>query len=184
MDDMKKSSRGRHFEMRVERRLLANFPECMILHDVIIPGRKGKPTQIDFVLLDETGIYVIEAKGYSGTVTGNASDVFWTKTYMRNDGSKDERLVMNPLVQNSGHVRYIEKLINDPSVPVHSIAVLSEKCDSSGISHSKSDSFMFHLKDFTTGIRGIMDVSEAKVTDSKLEEIERHLESSQSFQGN
>ena len=169
------SKKGMHFEARVERRLNANFPEAVILHDVSIPGRKRKPTQIDFVMLDETGVYVIEAKGYSGRVEGKASDVFWRKTLKDKNGNERSILVMNPIVQNAGHVKYVRKLINDPSISVFSIAVLSEKCDFSKIDTSEEEAFMFHLKEFTQRIKEIMDISDSCLSYIQIEEILRKL---------
>lgn len=173
-----KTTRGNHFEMRVGRRLAANFPECTILHDVSIPGRKRKPTQIDFILLDETGIYVIEAKGYSGEVTGDDTDIYWKKTFIKENGIKYEKQVLNPLVQNAGHVKYIKRLIDNPNINVFSIVVMSEKCDSSSIHHRQKDSFMFHLKEFAAGIEDLMETSDICLSDSQLEELENRLVSS------
>ena len=72
--------KGKHFEKRVQNRLMSNFDDCIVLHDVNISGRKDKTAQIDFILLHETGLHIIEAKGYSGTVTGLVDDVWWEKT--------------------------------------------------------------------------------------------------------
>lgn len=161
--------KGLHFEKRVENRLRANFPDSKILHDVSIPGRKGKPTQIDFVMLDATGVYVIEAKCYSGKVTGSASDVWWTKETKERDGSTMRKPAMNPLKQNENHVKHLKKLIKDKSIPVYSIIVISGKCDFSAIRlPEKTDkTFMFHLKDFVRGIMETKERAESKLSDSE-----------------
>ena len=83
------SMKGKHFEKRVLNRLKSNFDDCIILNDVNIPGRKDKTAQIDFILLHETGLYIIEAKGYSGTVTGSVDDVWWEKTLTDEAGKRE-----------------------------------------------------------------------------------------------
>lgn len=168
----KKKGKGMSFEHRVENRLQSNFPESTIIHDISIPGRKGKPTQIDFVLLDETGIYVIEAKCYFGTVVGKESDVWWRKTLQDKSGKIWEKLVHNPIKQNAGHVKYVKKLLADYEVPVFSISVLSDKCDFSSIGKiSSEDTYAFHLKEFAMGIRGIMDETDQNLTSDQMQAI-------------
>jgi len=162
--------KGLHFEKRVENRLRANFPGSKILHDVSIPGRKGRPTQIDFIMLDATGVYVIEAKCYSGKVTGSASDVWWTKEKTNRDGSTVRKPAMNPIRQNENHVKHLKKLIKDESIPVYSIIVISGKCDFSAIRPAENaagktdNTYMFHLRDFVRGIREIMEKAPAKAS--------------------
>ena len=88
------SNKGKHFEKRVLNRLQSHFDSDCILYNLNIPGRKDGETQIDFVLLDRTGIYIIEAKGYSGTVTGTFDDVKWTKTLTSRNGNIGKKKVM------------------------------------------------------------------------------------------
>lgn len=175
MKEKQISGRGKHFEQRVERRLKANFPDSEILHDVRIPGRKGNPTQIDFVMLDETGIYVIEAKCYSGVVKGMETDVLWRKTSTDRNGNERSVLSMNPIKQNAQHVKYLKKLIGDESIPVFSISIVSEKCDFRSIDVSTPDTYLFHLKEFTLGIKGIIETADPEVSQAKAEEIKRVL---------
>ena len=169
--------KGLHFEKRVENRLRANFPGSVILHDVSIPGRKGKPAQIDFVMLDATGVYVIEAKCYSGTVTGSAKDVWWTKTTGDRNGNIIRKPAMNPIRQNETHVKRLKKLIKDSSIPVYSIIVISGKCDFSAIRPAENsagkteNTYLFHLKDFVQGIREIMDRTAACMTEDRITEL-------------
>lgn len=165
--------KGLHFEKRVENRLRANFPGSVILHDVSIPGRKGRPTQIDFVMLDATGVYVIEAKCYSGKVTGSASDVWWTKETRSRDGITAGKPAMNPIRQNENHVKHLKKLSKDESIPVYSIIVISGKCDFSAVRFSKKaeNTYMFHLKDFVKGMREIADRTAACMTEDRITEL-------------
>ena len=167
------TTRGLHFEKRVENRLRANFPDSRILHDVRISGRKGKPAQIDFVMLDATGVYVIEAKCYSGTVTGSAKDVWWTKTTRDCNGNTIRKPAMNPVRQNETHVKRLKKHIKDSSIPVYSIIVISGKCDFSAVRlpEKTENTRMFHLKDFVRGIREIADRTGACMTEDRITEL-------------
>ena len=169
----KTTGRGMHFEKRVENRLKANFPDSVIIHDVSIPGRKGKQAQIDFVMIDASGVFVIEAKCFSGTVTGSDSDVWWSKEIRDRAGNTFRKPAMNPVRQNETHVKRLKKLVKDSSIPVWSIIVISGKCDFSSIRLSKKteNTYMFHLKNFVQGIRGIMDKTGSCMTEDRITEL-------------
>ncbi len=168
---------GCHFEKRVENRLRANFPGCEVMHDVRIPGRRGNITQIDFLLFDETGIYVIEAKGYSGKVAGLENQVWWKKRIIDKEGHTRESIAMNPIRQNEGHVKYLERLIDNPRIPVISVSVISDKCDFSSIEVSGDNTYMFHLKNFASGIQGIMDSMGIRLSSSNIERLKARITS-------
>lgn len=50
------------------------------LFNLYIPKENGETTEIDVVLLHESGIYVLESKNYSGWIFGNESQKNWTQT--------------------------------------------------------------------------------------------------------
>ena len=61
------------------------YPEltgcCKILMNLQIPTDDGKATEIDLLLIHETGLYVFEMKHYKGTIYGKASDQKWTQYF-------------------------------------------------------------------------------------------------------
>lgn len=166
-----KSTRGLHFEKRVMNRLQSHFDPNLVIHDLNIPGRKDKDAQIDFVLLDRTGIYIIEAKGYSGTATGSYSDVKWTKTITAKDGRSWTKQYMNPLFQNKGHIKAMKKLLNDETVPMFSVAVVSDKCDLSKITGRHRGEYIFGLKEFATKLEELIWYKRKVLSESRVEEI-------------
>ena len=169
------SSRGMHFEKRVMNRLQSHFdPDC-IFYNLNIPGRKDGETQIDFVLLDRTGIYIIEAKGYSGTVTGTFEDVKWTKTLTSRNGNTWKKKVMNPLFQNRGHIRYLKKLFADETIPMFSIAVISEKCDLSAVTGSHRGEYVFNIKEFSTKMEELISSKRKSLNEGQLAKVKTVL---------
>ena len=168
------SMKGKHFEKRVLNRLKSNFDDCIILNDVNIPGRRDKTAQIDFILLHETGLYIMEAKGYSGTVTGSVDDVWWEKTLTDEAGNVFKRMVMSPMKQNEGHIRHIRKIVGE-DVPLVSVAILSEKCDFSSICMTGATTYVFHLKESMVRIREIMESSEEVIDSKNLEKFSKML---------
>lgn len=52
-----------------------------ILMNINIPIENNKTTEIDLLLIHETGIYVFEMKHYKGTIYGRDTDAFWTQFF-------------------------------------------------------------------------------------------------------
>lgn len=92
-----------------------------ILMNLEIPIDSYHKTEIDLLLIHETGIYVFEVKHYKGTIYGKDSDNIWTQ-YFKTTSNKTFR---NPLVQNGYHVRALANLL--PGIPIYSVVVFTNE---------------------------------------------------------
>lgn len=72
-----------------------------ILVNLYIPKPDGSTTEIDLVMLHETGIYVIESKNYSGWISADERNKIWTQTL----SSKHKYGFYNPIHQNDTHIK-------------------------------------------------------------------------------
>ena len=104
---------------------LEKLPGCnKILTNLYIPKDDGTTTEIDLLMLHQTGIYVFESKNYSGWIFGNEKSKTWTQTLGR--GKKNK--FFNPIWQNKGHIRALGKLLSDVDSTFYSYIVFSERC--------------------------------------------------------
>lgn len=92
-----------------------------ILMNLEIPIDSFHKTEIDLLLIHETGIYVFEAKHYKGTIYGKDSDNTWTQ-FFKTTSNKTFR---NPLVQNGYHIRALESIF--PNTPIYSVVVFTNE---------------------------------------------------------
>lgn len=104
------------------------YPEltgcCKILMNLQIPTGDGKTTEIDLLLIHETGLYVFEMKHYKGTIYGKASDQKWTQYFRTAPNSH----FYNPILQNQYHIKALQKMF--PDIPIHSLIVFTSlECD-------------------------------------------------------
>lgn len=53
-----------------------------VLHDVTIHTEYGDTTQIDHIVIAETGVFVIETKNYEGWICGNEKSARWTQSIL------------------------------------------------------------------------------------------------------
>lgn len=99
---------GETFEFRLMALIRATFPNAAILHDLRLYSRfLDKETQIDVVVIDSSGVFVIEAKNWKFWIKGEYNDQRWS-------GLTSDRKVItvfNPYHQNFIHVRELRNAI-------------------------------------------------------------------------
>ena len=87
----------------------------VLLNNVTLPVNGGT-TQVDHILIADTGIFVIETKHYQGWIYGEPDQSQWTQVIY-----KHKWRFQNPIRQNYGHLKTIQSLFNLPDdhfVPV------------------------------------------------------------------
>tara|TARA_R110002096_G_scaffold154_27_gene987 strand:- start:2560 stop:3267 length:708 start_codon:yes stop_codon:yes gene_type:complete len=102
--------------LRIRRALAKRSPNVM--HDFILPGAYGGLAKIDHAILTAGGILCIQSKHCNGVVFGAADEAQWTNV----DGVKRRRF-LNPLIQNEGRTRALQKII--PEVPVANLIIFT-----------------------------------------------------------
>ena len=101
---------------RIHKILNARSPD--VLEDFILPGAYGGLTHIDYAILTSGGILCIETKHYNGIVFGGTDEPQWTNV----DGVH-RRKFLNPLIQNEGRTKALQKIV--PDVPVANLVVFT-----------------------------------------------------------
>lgn len=101
---------------RIHRVLSARSKD--VLDDFLLPGAYGGLTRIDHAILTSGGILCIQTKHYNGIIFGDADEPQWTNV----DGIH-RRKFLNPLIQNEGRTRALQKVA--PDVPVANLIVFT-----------------------------------------------------------
>lgn len=115
--------------------ILNNQPEYKkVLINVYIPN-DNHTNEIDSILINNYGIFVIESKGYSGWIFGNETNKTWTQIIY-----KYKAHFFNPVIQNRIHIESLAKIIeiNNPNI-FRSYIVFSERCELKKIYISKQN---------------------------------------------
>ena len=92
--------------------LLRGLPsdQYLIIHNLLLRTEKGT-SQLDHVVVSIYGIFVIEVKNYAGWITGSEKAGQWTQTIYHT-----KHQFMNPIHQNYGHVKAIERILREQKV--------------------------------------------------------------------
>lgn len=123
---VKPNATGEHGETLTEELLKRITGENRILRNVYIPKLDGKTAELDIVLINDTGIYVIESKNIGGWVFGNDKHERWTISY---PGGK-KYSIANPIWQNNGHINALKQYLGDiQGAQYYSYIVFSERCE-------------------------------------------------------
>lgn len=60
---------------------------------------EGKPTELDDVVVNKYGVFIIEVKNYTGFIVGGEDDYEWQKYKKTDAGNTYEKTVKNPIKQ-------------------------------------------------------------------------------------
>ena len=95
-----------------------------ILANTYIPKYNGQTTEIDLIMIHETGIYVFESKNYSGSIFGGEEYYTWVQVLNKKVRNK----FYSPIKQNNNHIKYLNCFLQLPYKDIYSIVVFSNRC--------------------------------------------------------
>jgi hypothetical protein len=116
-----KQERGLAFEAEIFNQLKLHFKDDIeVIHHLFIPkvNALNEYSEIDLVAIHSSGIYVIEAKNFSGPVTGKDEDDQW-HPYLKDEDDENAnyrknyaiKSFYNPIKQNEGHINSLNALL-------------------------------------------------------------------------
>lgn len=89
----------------------ALFTNVLISYD-------GRPAELDSVIVNKYGVFVIEVKNYSGHLSGSEDDYEWTKVHISSAGNPYYKTVKNPIKQVKREVYVLAKYLDYYGVSV------------------------------------------------------------------
>lgn len=99
--------------------------EYLIINDLLLVDGMSS-AQIDHVVVSQYGVFVIETKTMSGTISGSLASEYWEQSLGGNLYK-----FLNPILQNAGHINAIRRILDDrsSSIPICSIIAFSQDAD-------------------------------------------------------
>lgn len=175
MKEFEKSLKG-YVGERIIQLFLSNMQlgYKKILKNVYVPYGDDKTTEIDVLMLHETGVYVIESKNYSGWIFGSENQQQWTQ--MLNGYTKKK--FYNPVWQNKTHIKALSEYINIDKSKMKSYIVFSDVCELKAVPQNtekciitKIDSFLYVMVDDINKRPKIFTVDEINKIEEQLKPI-------------
>ena len=113
----------------------------------------GKRTELDNVVINDKGVFIIEVKNYSGQLSGDEDDFEWVKNKETEAGNQYQKTVKNPIKQVKRQEYILSKLLKNHGIwvwikgyvffveqnsPVNNECVLETRKDIDNALHSAS----------------------------------------------
>ena len=112
--------KGRRGESRVRTAIGKTKPGSQyVINNLILNVGENKTSQIDHVLINRNGIFVIETKNYAGRIYGDEDQYRWTQVLAY---GKVKNQLYNPIKQNKTHIRHISNVLTE-KLPIVSAVV-------------------------------------------------------------
>jgi restriction system protein len=123
------TEKGEMFEREIIQRINDYLPSSLykVIANTTIEVLDGT-TQIDIIVISPFGIFVIEAKNYSGYIYGSSKRKTWTQVLNRNS----KYSFQNPLHQNYRHIKALAITLGLSDQIFHSIIVFNSQCKLKG----------------------------------------------------
>ncbi len=96
-----------------------------ILYDIMLPSEFGDTTQIDFLVVSEFGVFVIEAKNYAGWIFADHKGKVWTQTLPKGG----HKTFQNPIRQNYAHLCALESVTGIPRSVMHPLVAFADRAE-------------------------------------------------------
>lgn len=141
-----------------------------VLINLYVPNG-NHTTEIDSILINKYGIFVIESKGYSGWIFGNENDINWTQVLYRNKNT-----FYNPIIQNRNHILALKNILNiDDNTIFRSYIVFSERCTLKNIKVFKANVKVIQRHDLNDTLNKDYELYGEVLTSEEIEKIYNKL---------
>ncbi len=73
---------------------------------------QDKPAELDNVIVNSFGVFIIEVKNYNGSIYGNEEDYEWVKYHTSKAGKTYSKIVRNPIKQVKRQIYVLKNFIS------------------------------------------------------------------------
>ncbi len=141
------------------------------LFNLYVPKNNGETTELDVVLLHESGIYIFESKNYSGWIFGTESQPYWTQTLPTGRGKSQKNQFYNPILQNKGHLKWLQTFLSDDNLPFYSYIVFSDRCELKNITLSSGKHYVVNRYNLFSAVQQNIAKAGIQLSAEKIDEL-------------
>lgn len=164
---------GASGEFRTYKKLAKIPGDNKFIANCYIPKEDGTSSEIDLILIHETGIYVLESKNYSGYIFGAQEQKMWTQTLHAGRGRVEKHRFYNPIWQNKTHIRHLKKYLG-LEIPFYSYIVFSDRCSFKSL-EINADERVLHRSSLIRWLTQDIDSRSAVLDKSEIETIYKKI---------
>lgn len=136
-----------------------------------LPKSEEEKTEVDVILIHETGVYVLESKNYSGWIFGTETNQYWTQTLPAGRGRSQKIHFPNPIIQNKVHLKWLKAFLPDNSLRILSYIVFSERCTLKNINLTSGEHRVVKRSDLKEDITNSIKNADSCLNTEKIDEL-------------
>lgn len=141
------------------------------LFNVYLPKDNNETTEIDVIMLHESGIYVFESKNYSGWIFGSEFQQNWTQTLRGSRRNAHKEHFLNPIIQNKVHKKWLRQQLSDNSLPIYSYIVFGKNCVLKHIELKTNEQSVLNINNLYDEINKNFKAVGIKLTKEQIESV-------------
>ena len=113
--------------------------EFKVIPNVILNKKDTGTNQIDMIIINKKGIFVLEYKGIIGKVLGYENSKEWTVYYKKYYFPGGDHKILNPIKQNESHIKTIRNILNIENIfcPIYNLVVFDDDANISNVSSNE-----------------------------------------------
>ena len=136
-----------------------------------LPKRNGESTEVDFILLHESGIYVFESKNYSGWIFGTETQQYWTQSLPGRYGQAHKVKFFNPILQNQAHLKWLGEYLGIDSHFFYSCIVFGDECTLKDITLTSGRHYVTNRSNLFAAISSHIQLSITKLSPEQIDSL-------------
>ncbi len=141
------------------------------LFNCYLPKRNGESTEVDLILLHESGIYVFESKNYSGWIFGTETQQYWTQSLPGRYGQAHKVKFFNPILQNQAHLKWLGEYLGIDSHFFYSCIVSGDECTLKDITLTSGRHYVTNRSNLFAAISSHIQLSITKLSPEQIDSL-------------
>ena len=146
-----------------------------VIRNCYLPTQRGDTTEVDLVLIHESGIYVIESKNYSGWIFGSENQRYWTQSFSDGKGGSQKYKFYNPIWQNDTHIKALQWVLGDTRVNIYSYIVFGDECRLMDIRQNTDNYYVVQRKELLSSVKANAEAYGSLLSDEMIDWYYREL---------
>lgn len=145
------------------------------LFNVYVPKSNGETTEIDSIMINSDGIFVLESKNYSGTIYGNPEDSYWTHEIPTYGLKNRVEKFYNPIKQNNAHIVHLARYLNRKNVNYYSVLAFDDECVLGFDSRVVDNTYVIYRRELMDAVTAVARNNDAKLSPAEIETLYNDL---------
>lgn len=155
-------------ESRIAAKIQTTYSTAKVIKNAYIPKKDGTTSEIDLLMIKEDGIYIIEAKNLTGTITGNWKD---DDELVLIHPNMNTYKITNPIKQNTHHFYALKNATGISQDRFKSIVVLGDHAKADYTTVPKGYARVCNLNQFSEQIKKLPNWNTSPLSDDEINTI-------------